>query len=329
MAVQMRRLYVFEVCTALNFVTLFFAYPAIAPMMADTLPSVFVPFVIFFVVQALIGMGIRLALAKRRGTVDELLAVYRSGSWIVDTLRIGIFSGLWVHAYSWIKLTAPILNPHLFDQQLWNLDRTIAFGYSPNLFLLTLFSSPALLRVIDLTYASVLVPGFSIVPAFFASAPEHRVRIAFMNSNTLLWTAGAWLYVAVPALGPAYRFPEVWLPFAPLLTYTQVLQRLLMTNYHAVQISARAGPQPINVFFGVAAFPSLHVGFQVLSFLWMQRLTRWGGTVFGILALFTFIGSIVTGWHYAIDGIAGALLAVACYAASQRISARRASAIQA
>ena len=121
---------------------------------------------------------------------------------------------------------------------------------------------------------------------------------------------------------PAYRFPEIWLPLAPYLKHTQQVQRLLIANYRAVQISLRAGSEPINIFFGVAAFPSLHVGFQVLAFFWMHRLTRWG-TVFALLALFTFIGSVVTGWHYVIDGVAGGLLAWACYAAAQRVPAIR------
>jgi len=149
------------------------------------------------------------------------------------------------------------------------------------------------------------------------------VRIAFMNSNTLLWLVGAWLYVAVPALGPAYRFPEVWLPLAPYLTQTHEVQRLLIANYYAVQQSLRAESEPINIFYGVAAFPSLHVGFQVLSFLWMRKLTPRWSVVFGLLAMLTFIGSVVTGWHYVVDGFAGGLLAWAAYAAAQRVPAIR------
>jgi membrane-associated phospholipid phosphatase len=104
--------------------------------------------------------------------------------------------------------------------------------------------------------------------------------------------------------------------------HTQHLQRLLMTNYRAVQLSLGASSEPINIFFGVAAFPSLHVGFQVLAFFWMRRLSRWG-TLFGLLALFTLIGSVVTGWHYLVDGLAGALLAWAAYTAAQRVPAIR------
>jgi hypothetical protein len=320
---QNARPYFFEIFTVVNFIALFFAYPAVVRTTVGTFPEVFGSYVLVFLVQVLIGVAVRIALAYRRGTLRDLLAVYRSRDWIADTVRMTIFTALWLHAYSWIKLATPVLHPGLFDQQLWDFSRAISFGYSPTIFLVTLFSAPALMRFFDASYATVLFPALSIVPSFILSMPERRVRIAFMNSNTLLWLVGAWLYVAVPTLGPAYRFPEVWLPLAPYLANTQHVQRLLLMNYRAVQTSLSASSsEQINIFFGIAAFPSLHVGFQVLSFLWMRRLTNWA-TVFALLALFTFIASVVTGWHYVVDGIAGALLAWGSYAAAQRVPAIR------
>src|SRR5207248_3280852 len=115
-----------------------------------------------------------------------------------------------------------------------------------------------------------------------------------------------------------------WRALAAPAARPQQFRRLSMSNYTAVLASLRGTPRPINILFGVAAFPSLHVAFQTLAFLWMRRLTSWGGTLFGIFALFIFIGSIVTGWHYLVDGIAGALLAWGCYIAACRIPAIRA-----
>lgn len=321
---QNGRPYFFEIFTVVNFVALCVALPFVAPTAVYTLSLVMPMVAGWFLLQALAGIGVRLFLAYRRGAARELLGSYRASGWIVDTLRMAIFSGLWVHTYGWIKLAVPILHPRLFDQQLWNIDRAICFGYSPNVFLLTLFSSPRVLRVIDVTYGDLFFISLTIAGVFFASAPERRMRIAFMNSNTLLWLIGAWMYVAVPALGPAYRFPEVWLPLAPLLEQTQYFQRMLMLNYDSVLSSLRGMQRPINILFGVAAFPSLHVAFQTLAFLWMRRLTKWGGTLFGVVALVIFIGSVVTGWHYLIDGIAGVLLAWGCYFAARRVPAIRA-----
>ena len=318
------RLYFFEIFTLANFLLLLFVVRGMTTMPLSTLGVIAPSIAGVFLLQALAGMAIRLAFAARKGTARELMVVYRSKGWLIDTLRLAVFAGLWMHTYGWIKLLIPLLHPRLFDQQLWNLDRAIFFGYSPNVFLVTIFSAPPVLRVIDWTYANVFFASLNIAAVFFASAPERRLRIAFMNSNVLLWLIGAWLYVALPSLGPAYRFPEVWLPLAPLLDRTQTFQRLLMTNYNAVVSQLRGVRRPFNILFGVAAFPSLHVAFQMLAFLWMRRLTSWGGIVFGIFAVFIFIGSIVTGWHYLIDGVAGVLLAWMCYTAARRIPAIRA-----
>jgi membrane-associated phospholipid phosphatase len=321
---QNARPYFFEIFTAGNILLFFVAYPDIIRMTVATFPILFLPFVVGFLVQVLIGVLIRIAFAYFRGTLPELLAGYRSAAWIADTVRITIFTALWWHAYIWIKLASPIMHPRFFDQQLWDIDRAIGFGYSPTVFLVTLFSSPAVMRFFDIGYVTVLFPALSIVPAVVMSMTTRQVRIAFMNSTTLLWLISAWLYVAVPALGPAYRFPEVWLPLAPYLPETQTVQRMLMSNFRAVQLSLHGIPRPINIFMGVAAFPSLHVGFQVLAFLWMRRLMPRVSIVFGLIALFTLIASVVTGWHYLVDGIAGGLLAWAAYAAAQRVPAIRA-----
>jgi hypothetical protein len=318
------RPYFFEIFTLANFALLLFIVWRMTTMPIRTLGVIAPSVAGMFLLQALVGVAIRIGFAARKGNARELLAVYRTRGWIADTLRLAVFTGLWTHTYGWIKLLIPLLHPRLFDQQLWNLDRAIFFGYSPNVFLLTVFSAPPVLRTIDWTYANVFFASLNIAAIYFASAPQRQQRVAFMNSNVLLWLIGVWLYVAVPSLGPAYRFPEVWLPLTMLLDRTQTFQRLLMSNYNAVMLQLRGVPRPFNILFGIAAFPSLHVGFQTLAFLWMRRLTRWGGIVFGIFAVFIFIGSIVTGWHYLIDGVAGAVLAYACYAAAQRVPAIRA-----
>ena len=126
----------------------------------------------------------------------------------------------------------------------------------------------------------------------------------------MLLLAGEWLYMFVPTLGPAFRFPEMWLPFAYGLEMTQHFQAYRMKNYQAVTQLPHGGPiGDIQLMFGIAAFPSLHVAFQTFAFLWMRRLWVYGEIVFGIFALMIIVGSVVTGWHYLVDGVAGFVLA--------------------
>jgi hypothetical protein len=299
----MRRPYFFEIFTLINFVIIQVLLWRITRAPLLTVLLTFLTLVPAFVVQALIGIGIRLAVARARRS--EYATRIRSRRWIADSIRIILFSALSVHVYGWIKLSVPLLHPQLFDSELWNVDRAIFFGHSPNIFFLDLFSTS--LRFFDWTYANVFVASLTIASIYFLSNPDERLRIGFTNSNTLMWIAGAWLYLLVPSLGPAYRFPSVWLPLSVMLGNTQQLQRVLMTNYQHVLHN-----QQVNILLGIAAFPSLHVAFEMLVTLWMRG--RWR-LLFAVITLIIFLGSIVTGWHYLIDSIAGLLLAVLCYLA--------------
>ena len=64
---------------------------------------------------------------------------------------------------------------------------------------------------------------------------------------------------------------------------------------------------------GIAAMPSLHVGVHFFFFLWARRRARPLAMPFALATALTFAGSLLTGWHYAVDGYVGMLLAWLCY----------------
>lgn len=267
-----------------------------------------------FALQALAGIAIRALAGLARGD-RAYLRIIRTRGWIVDTLRLVVMSALVVYVYGWIKLFIPILHPRLFDAELWDLDRMLFFGMAPTVFFLDVFGNPAFLRAIDWSYAWIFIASTFVASAFFLSHPSRRVRVAFANGNGLLWIAGAWLYVALPSLGPAYRFPDIWFAYEGVLRRTQWLQALLMRNYQDILRAGRGEPHgPISIVLGIAGFPSLHVAFQFFVFFWMRRLWTSGEVLFGIFAAAIFLGSMITGWHYLIDALAGVVLALACYA---------------
>jgi hypothetical protein len=262
--------------------------------------------------EALVGVAIRAAVAavtRERGYFRTI----GSARWLLDTLRLMAGMTLVIFTYGWIKLVVPVVHPALFDQGLWELDRLLFFGLSPTVFVLDLFANPAMLRAIDWSYASIFAASIVIASGYFLSDPSRRIRVGFANGYALLWISGAWLYMLVPSLGPAYRLPEVWQAHAELRN-TQLFQRLLMLNYTNVLRAMSGEPHGvISMLFGIGAFPSLHVAFQTYVFLWMRRLWTSGQVLFGIFLVAIFLGSMITGWHYLIDGVAGFLLALGCY----------------
>jgi hypothetical protein len=264
--------------------------------------------------QAVVGILVRCVVARVRKD-RTYFAVIRTRAWIADTLRLVVFGALVVLVYGWIKLVVPIYHPRLFDPELWELDRALFLGIAPTTFFLDLFGARWFLRLIDWSYANIFFASASIAFAWALSHPERRIRVAFANGNALLWITGGWLYLLIPSLGPALRFPEVWFAHADLLRLTYGLQAILMRNYQNV-IRAAGGEaitEPIRIVFGIGAFPSLHVAFQMYVFLWTRRMWRAGQIIFAVFAFVIFLGSMITGWHYLIDSLAGLVMAYLSY----------------
>ena len=309
----MKRPYFFELFALANLAAIaLFARESI-PIAGSPLRYI-LAFILALGTQALAGIAVRAVIALARRDRAYFAAI-RSIAWIIDTLRLVVSGAIVVVGYGWLKLIVPIYHPRLFDAELWELDRLLFFGIAPTTFLLDVFGAPLFLRAIDWTYANIFVASAFIAFAWAFSHPQRRIRVAFANGNALLWITGAWLYLLVPSLGPALRFPEVWFAHAETLRVTQTLQALLMRNYNNVirAWNGTAITEPIRIVFGVAAFPSLHVAFQMYVFLWTRRIWRAGQLLFGIFVFVIFLGSLITGWHYLIDSLFGLGMAYLIY----------------
>lgn len=283
-----------------------------------TLPVVLGMALLSMGTQVIIAIVIRLAIAFFRGNWRGYVAIIRRPAWIIESCRLLLSAGLMLHVYGWIKLVIPLLHPRLYDQELWNIDRMIFFGISPNIFFLNLFNGRLALRTVDFSYGNIFVVGLCVAVGYFISSPVKRLRVAFMTGHVFLWLTGAWLYMLIPSLGPAYRFPDIWLQYADDLSTTQSMQALLWRNYSAVLHMNARNAAPVNILLGIAAFPSLHVGFQTFIFLWFRRIWTWGEVLFAVFVLAIFLGAMITGWHYLIDLIAGMLLAWIVWAVTSR-----------
>ncbi len=68
--------------------------------------------------------------------------------------------------------------------------------------------------------------------------------------------------------------------------------------------------------------PSMHIGTSVLfMLLGFASGKRWVGIIFAIFLALVFLGSIMLGWHYAIDAYEGAAVAVFGWWAAGRLVA--------
>ena len=264
------------------------------------------------------GMGLQLVrhavLRRGRTYLDTVLRP----EWLLLELRALAACLALIYGYIWLKVSIPLLTPRLLDEQLWNLDVALHLGYSPTIFLTELFRGTPVLELLDRWYSAWLVVT-CLGLAFFVALPGTVPRARFLFSHVAIWTLGGWLYLAFPALGPCYANPSCVATVRDDMPRALEIQRRLAANYSKV-LAGRSGPvRSLNPAHGIAAMPSLHVGVLWLLTLWARTASRELFALGIAFTTLTFVGSIVTGWHYAVDGYAGLLLGQACYELSRLV----------
>ena len=71
---------------------------------------------------------------------------------------------------------------------------------------------------------------------------------------------------------------------------------------------------------GISAMPSMHVASSVLMALYASTHARWAGWAMWTFAALIMIGSVHLGWHYAIDGYFGAVIAWCAWVIGRRLA---------
>jgi hypothetical protein len=288
------------------------AFSLTVPPMARSLPAILATGLLL---QAI-------TVAARRESVRGYLREFARPASLLLWLRICVAFMLVTFSYAWLKVSVPLVHHTLWDGELWRLDRALHLGAAPNVFLVELFAGSPLLGALDRWYALWIGTVF-VAWAWAAAHPSPDRRRSFALACGLLSIAGSWLYLALPALGPCFAFPELFAPVREELPRASGVQAALAANY-AKLLAGRDGTlRQFNPYLGVAAMPSLHVGAHWLFALWSRRHARslfWPCVAATAL---TFLGSVVTGWHYAVDGYAGILLAWGVSALAERLEPAR------
>ena len=188
--------------------------------------------------------------------------------------------------------------------------------------------------ILDRQYHVWALPMFySVVGcSFFRGALEFRLR--YMLAYTLCWIVVASLMAyLMPAAGPVFegslfRDPETFAQLMARLQGDETRLAQIYPGFHLKTFGVRDylltlhTAHQIGPGGGISAMPSMHVTLSALFAVAGFRLGRvwgWIATIFGVLI---FIGSVHLGWHYAIDGIVGALAAVGIWYGCGWLAAR-------
>jgi hypothetical protein len=246
---------------------------------------------------------------------DYLQGLRRPGWWAL-WLRLLVAQVVMTYAYFWLKVTTPLLRGELLDGPLARLDQALHLGVSPSILVVQLVAGTPLAGWLDRWYA-LWVPTVFYTIAVFSTVLDDTLRRRFALSCVLLWTLGAWLYVALPAVGPCFVTPEVFVPVHDRMPEAVAAQAVLWENFSRMLEGRRTGElHSFNPTRGVACMPSLHVGAHFLFFLWARRRAPPLRLPYALATAFTLLAAVASGWHYAVDGYAAMLLAWLCFRAS-------------
>ena len=228
----------------------------------------------------------------------------------LTSLAIGVIVArmVLVNAVAW-KYGIPIMSGFRFDVELMAVDRWLHGGLQPWRWLGALLTRPTLVAV-DRFYAAWYF-AFVFVVIREAWAPPSSRQARFFGAFALVWIAGSILAVLIPSAGPIYyaRLTGDSAPYGQLATALHVGPLLATTLQRNLWLAYSQGGT--GLVKGIAAFPSLHVAMPALYMVSARGVReRWLWAVFLML---TLVGSIVLGWHYAVDGYAAILLSVCCW----------------
>jgi len=150
------------------------------------------------------------------------------------------------------------------------------------------------------------------------------LRLTFLLALGLYWViGGVMIATLLPAAGPVYLERIAGdTSFGALIERLQAqaaqgrivaleIQEWLWAGY--IQESVDAA--------GISAFPSLHVSIPATCAMMARSADRVVGWLLWLFTITVLIGSVHLGWHYAVDGIGGLLLAFGCWRLSQSLVA--------
>lgn len=219
---------------------------------------------------------------------------------VMGVIRVAIALFMGFYAFSHMKVLIPLINSANYDELFARMDKFLFLGRSPTLLLLNI-NSPIFMKLMYFSYASF----YAAFPVSFAVAFLSR-NIGEMRRLVLgimvIYFFGLAIFYIFPSVGPLFYTPEL---FADI---PNKWQKVLWDGHLAIQANREtftAAP-----FLGVAALPSLHGAHALFLVLVAHRYHKKLFYAYLPWIILLYISTIYMGWHYVVDLIAGALIAI-------------------
>jgi hypothetical protein len=235
---------------------------------------------------------------------------------IANGIHGSLFTFMMMSGFTMWKNQVAVLGHFAWDRKLASFDLFMHGGLLPQDGLALIFGFPIAAKIIDLAYLMWFPVLFGSTFIMSFQPRQTFLRLRFMIALALAWVLGGIVTANIfSSAGPVYYgrlnpSPDLYAGHMELIRSLSASARL---EALALQDSLWAAYAATPSFSSISAFPSMHVAIAMLVFLACRHLGRWLKYLSAAYLALIFLGSIFLGWHYAIDGYAGAGLALASW----------------
>jgi hypothetical protein len=282
-----------------------------------TLFGTLIPAYLFVLLIWRIGYMIRYVRPKRPSA--WLIVDVRTTLFDVERLVNGLVAlivmSIFFNNFSFLKEAIPALNPFGWDVFFMQMDRVLHGGVDPYVLLMPIFGHPFMLQLLSGAYVLWLFALYFVVFIACFTKTNPAARASFLAAFALTWAIGGNLVaIAFASVGPVFYAPlGLGDVFAPLMDYLHFVNETNPLSAVAVQDMLWSGYASGGPMAGISAFPSMHVASSALLACYAFSYARWAGIVLTLFLGVILIGSVMLGWHYAVDGYVGIAIAWASW----------------
>ena len=221
-------------------------------------------------------------------------------------------SPLYISTFASYKQAIPYFRDFGWDYHFMALDRIVHFGRHPWEIFGFILHNDTLLLFLDKVYMTwfLFLVFFSL---WMGWSKRRNLRNVFFISTIVVWSVfGSVLGTVFYSAGPCYYQEVVGLPdpYSPLMERLhEVHEKQFMWaifNQNGLWEAKMAGKW--LPFGGISAMPSVHVAMAMVFALTLVAVNPILGIVGFLYVGLIQTGSVVLGWHYAVDGYAGIIL---------------------
>ena len=212
--------------------------------------------------------------------------------------------------YSNIKARIPFLDPTIGDDIFIQAD-ALLFGADTAGYLVEWTKAhPAFADWLGGVYRHDYIWMVVLLWVAYFRRDAQSLRWIF-GATALTYITAILITVMHPSYGPFFLEPDLyaWVNDTPV----GQPQRSLKRFYYGNMTKMESG-EAINgrIFMGIAAFPSLHVGHMcIMGIIALRLMPIYALWLVGV-TLVTWVATVAFGWHYWVDALGGAAVAIVC-----------------